>query len=312
MASVVASLLLLISLTNVFAENCCRQQMVTGSPSLDGVYTLLEERPIVDLAPQDRDICQSGCVYTRSGAPGKEEYCFAESPTAAASCSAFGEAESLMLERKELVEEIDTLNRSYVLGLSDVATRKEVLNQVATAKEMVTELLQTSSRSARSPGSAVRQVGGEVVCSSTVALMTNLITSLGMSNTEQTQVFAGQLISSPTLACSSAEREELSINLEELASKQEEEEEKILQLENQLDGLVVTIRQLEEQVAALTSQLVNQLGLQIDGGETEVDDSGELPLILQDNERLQMLMEEEDELPFALPIHVIASAEFLI
>merc|ERR1712192_55030 len=136
-----------------------------------------------------------------------------------------------------------------------VATRKEVLNQVATAKEMVTELLQTSSRSARSAGSAVRQVGGEVVCSSTVALMTNLITSLGMSNTEQTQVFAGQLISSPTLSCSSAEREELSVNLEELASKQEE----------------------EEQMAALTSQLVAQLGLQINGGDTElqVDDSGE-------------------------------------
>merc|ERR1711971_772705 len=270
MASVVASLLL-ISSTNVFAENCCRQQMVTGSLSLDGVYTLLEERPFIDLAPQDREICQSGCVYARSGAPGKEEYCFAESPTAATSCSAFGEAESLMLERKELVEEIDTLNRSYVLGLSEVATRKDVLNQVATAKDMVTELLQTSSRSARSADSPVRQVG-EVFCSSTVALMTNLITALGMSNTEQTQVFAAQLISSPTLACSSAEREELSINL-------------------------------EEQVATLSSQLVAQLGLQIDGGETElqVDDSGELPLILQDNERLQMPMEEEDELPFALP-----------
>ena len=34
----------------------------------------------------------------------------------------------------------------------------------------------------------------------------------------------------------------------ELASKQEEEEEAILQLESQLDALVVTIRQLEEQV----------------------------------------------------------------
>ena len=34
----------------------------------------------------------------------------------------------------------------------------------------------------------------------------------------------------------------------ELASKQEEEEEAILQLESQLDALVVNIRQLEEQV----------------------------------------------------------------
>merc|ERR1712181_22292 len=188
-----------------------------------------------------------------------------------------------------------------------------VLNQVATAKEMVSELLQTSSRSARSPGSPVRQLGGEAVCSSTVTLLTNLVTALAMSDIEQTQVFAVQLISSPTLSCSSAERGELAINLEELASKQGEEEEKILQLENQLEGLVVAIRQLEEQVAALTSQLVAQLGLQIDGGDTElqVDDSGEVPLILQDSERLQMIMEEEDELPFALPIHVIASADFL-
>ena len=30
----------------------------SGSLSLDGVYTLLEERPLTDLAPQDREICQ--------------------------------------------------------------------------------------------------------------------------------------------------------------------------------------------------------------------------------------------------------------
>ena len=63
-----------------------------------------------------------------------------------------------------------------------------------------------------------------------------------------TQALAAQLISSAPLPCSPAEREQLSINLEELASKQEEEEEAIVQLENQLDGLVATIRQLEEQV----------------------------------------------------------------
>ena len=80
MASVL--LLLVTSLTNVLANNCCRQQMVTGfdkesflfarttfphqteprcfsgSISLDGVYTLVEERPFIDLAPRDRDICQ--------------------------------------------------------------------------------------------------------------------------------------------------------------------------------------------------------------------------------------------------------------
>ena len=44
----------------------------------------------------------------------------------------------------------------------------------------------------------------------------------------------------------------------------------------------------------------------------KVDDSGEVPLILQDNERLQMIMGEEDELPLALPIHVIATNDFLI
>ena len=96
---------------------------------------------------------------------------------------------------------------------------------------------------------------------------------------------AAQLISSaPSQPCSSAEREELSTNLEELEAEQEEEEAAILQLESQLDELVVTIRQLEEQVegkarkierkpnsqvATLTSQLVDQLGVQqIDGGET--------------------------------------------
>ena len=44
----------------------------------------------------------------------------------------------------------------------------------------------------------------------------------------------------------------------------------------------------------------------------KVDDSGEVPLILQDNERLQMIMGEEDELPLALPIHVIPTNDFLI
>ena len=34
----------------------------------------------------------------------------------------------------------------------------------------------------------------------------------------------------------------------------------------------------------------------------KVDDSGEVPLILQDNERLQIIIGEEDELPLALPI----------
>jgi len=313
MASVL--LLLVTSLTNVLANNCCRQQMVTGSISLDGVYTLVEERPFIDLAPRDRDICQSGCVYARSGSPSHEEYCFAESPsTSAASCSAFGETESLMLERVQLVEEIDTLNRSYVLGLNEVATRKDVLNQVEAAKEMVGELLQASARAARFDNSAVRQMDGEVVCSSTVDLVTKLAIALAISDTEQTQTLAAQLINSALLPCSSSEREELSTNLVELASKQEEEEEAILQLESQLDALVVTIRQLEEQVAAITLQLVEQLGEQMDGvgANVQVDDSDEVPLILQDNERLQLVVEEEEELPFALPLHVIATNDFLI
>ena len=59
---------------------------------------------------------------------------------------------------------------------------------------------------------------------------------------------AAQLISSASLPCSSAEREELSTNLEELEQEQEEEEEAILELESQLDALAVNIRQLEEQV----------------------------------------------------------------
>merc|ERR1719500_1247056 len=130
---------------------------------------------------------------------------------------------------------------------------------------------------------------GEVVCRNTVALVTSLVIALTNSNREETQVLAAQLISSaPSQPCSSAEREELSTNLEELEAEQEEEEAAILQLESQLDELVVTIRQLEEQVATLTSQLVDQLGVQqIDGGETggQVDDSGEVPLVLRDHER---------------------------
>lgn len=305
---VIAGILLLASAsTNVFADDCCRQQMVTGSLSLDGVYTLLEERPFNDLAPQDQDICQSGCVYTRSGSPSQEEYCFAESPSVAASCSAFGEAESLLLEKRQLVEEIDTMNRSYVLGVHEVATRREVLNQVEAAKEMVTELLQDSSRAVRSAGSVVRQMDGEVVCRNTVTLVTSLVIALTSSNREETQVLAAQLISSaPSQPCSSAEREELSTNLEDLEAEQEEEEAAILQLESQLDELVVTIWQLEEQVATLTSQLVDQLGVQ------QVDDSGEVPLILRDHERLPVMVEEEQELPFALPLHVIPTAHFFI
>ena len=63
-----------------------------------------------------------------------------------------------------------------------------------------------------------------------------------------TQALAAQLISSAPLPCSPAERDQLSFNLEELASKQEEEEEAIVQLENHLAVLVATIMQLEEQV----------------------------------------------------------------
>ena len=62
------------------------------------------------------------------------------------------------------------------------------------------------------------------------------------------QTLAAQLISSAPLPCSPAEREELSTNLEELEQEQQEEQEAILELENQLDALVVSIRQLEEQV----------------------------------------------------------------
>merc|ERR1719391_1718317 len=122
-----------------------------------------------------------------------------------------------------------------------------------------------------------------MVCSTTVAIVTNLIAALTNSDRQQTQALAAQLISSAPLPCRSAEREELSINLEELQQEQQEEQEAILELENQLDALVVTIRQLEEKVEALTSQLVDQLGVQIDGGVTvvQVDDSGEVPLILQ-------------------------------
>ena len=85
-------------------QRCHTAWPISGSPSLDGVYTLLEERPLIDLTPQDREICQvlrkemrnpyfgdiflnpkSGCVYARSGSPGKEEYCFAGT-----SCPPFG------------------------------------------------------------------------------------------------------------------------------------------------------------------------------------------------------------------------------
>merc|ERR1719209_1537797 len=138
------------------------------------------------------------------------------------------------------------MNRSYVLGVQEVATRREVLNQVEAAKEMVTELLQDSSRTARSGGSVLRQMDGDEFCSNTVALVTSLIIALTSSDREQTQALAAQLISSaPSQPCSSAEREELSTNLEELEAEQEEEEAEILQLENQLDALVTTIKQLE-------------------------------------------------------------------
>ena len=59
--------------------------------------------------------------------------------------------------------------------------------------------------------------------------------------------------------CSSAEREELSKNLEELEAEQEEEEAAILQLESQLEELVVTIRQLEEQVEGKAHHIIRLL-----------------------------------------------------
>ena len=98
-------------------------------------------------------------------------------------CSAFGEAESLVLEQKGLVEEMDTLNRlawtiflslslrctpstvdidcddghskdekdrflsefsncrSYLLGLNDLETRREALNDAEVAKEVGAKVL---------------------------------------------------------------------------------------------------------------------------------------------------------------------------
>merc|ERR1719295_1604960 len=133
------------------------------------------------------------------------------------------------------------MNRSYALGLNEVETRKEVLGQVETAKERVTELLQDSSRRARSGGSVGRQMDGGMVCSTIVAVVANLIAALTNSDRQQTQALAAQLISSAPLPCSSAEREELSTNLGELEQEQQEEQEAILELENQLDALVVSI-----------------------------------------------------------------------
>ena len=43
-----------------------------------------------------------------------------------------------------------------------------------------------------------------------------------------------------------------------------------------------------------------------------MDDSSEVPLILQGNEKLLFEQEEQDELPFPLPIQVIPSSEFFI
>ena len=43
-----------------------------------------------------------------------------------------------------------------------------------------------------------------------------------------------------------------------------------------------------------------------------MDDSAEVPLILQGNEKLLFEQEEQDEMPFPLPIQVIPSSEFFI
>jgi len=309
MSKVIANLLI-FTISKVFAENCCRQQLVKGANTLDGLYTLIEERSLEDLPPQDRAICQSGCVYTRSGSLPHEEYCFAESSNAdATSCSAFGEAESLILEKKGLVEEMDTLNRSYLLGLNDLETRREALNEAEAAKEVVLLLLTASNTPNRARSDSLATGRSQVPCDSTLVWVTSLVLALASSNTQEMQVFSSHITSSNLLPCSSDESQELSSKVEELAVEQEEENKALLELETRLVELVEAIRGLEEQIAAITAQLGDQVGWET---TTQVDDSAEVPLILQGNEKLLFEQEEQDELPFPLPIQVIPSSEFFI
>jgi len=274
--------------------SCCSQQLVSGVQGLDGVYSLVEDRALAALPPQDRGVCESGCVYTRSGGGAGEEYCFkAGADGGGSTCSAVGKADSLLIERSTLKEELSLLNSSHQAGAMELEVRRRLAEEVEAAREKVTSLLQSPSRKVR----VVREEGG---CGSVLTLLTSLNTALGLDNLVAAQAAASGLTSTSSVTCTVEEQQELSIDVQLLTTIQAKEEQTISVLEQQLGAMVEALQQIKEQLEVLEVLLVEEMGVTGFDMEGQVDNSLEVPLVLGERERMELGDAGIEEMPIAL------------
>merc|ERR1719228_152488 len=100
-------LLLLLVIPTLVHGQCCPTQIVSGMGTLDGTYSLAEDRT----SPPE-PVCVDGCVYTRPGNP-SDQYCFkSESSSGNVQCSAVTgtTSELVNLEQQKSSAESDLRN----------------------------------------------------------------------------------------------------------------------------------------------------------------------------------------------------------
>merc|ERR1719228_3109918 len=100
-------LLLLLVIPTLVHGQCCPTQIVSGMGTLDGTYSLAEDRT----SPPE-PVCIDGCVYTRPSNP-SDQYCFkSESTSGTVQCSAVTGTTSVLvnLEQQKSSAESDLRN----------------------------------------------------------------------------------------------------------------------------------------------------------------------------------------------------------
>merc|ERR1712106_542294 len=97
-------------------EGCCLQKVVSGDPVLDGSYNLLEERSVETLTSEDQALCVDGCIYSKTGSPASDEYCFKpgslESVCSSITTPPPPSPQAALLEREDILQSMKVLNQS--------------------------------------------------------------------------------------------------------------------------------------------------------------------------------------------------------
>lgn len=265
--------------------------MCAGAAALDGVYSLLEERSLSSLPAQDQAVCQSGCVYHRAGAGPGKEYCF-RAGGATAQCSAVGEADSLLLQRSSLLEEVDLLTTSRTAKAEEVETRRGLGSTLDTALGQVAAL-------APAPRRRAREAAG---CGPALLLAGNLTGALLAGNFEAAQAAALSLAAAPSTPCTAEQGLVLAAALPGLREAREGERAAVEVLEGELAAVEASLAQLAVEVEGLEASLA---ALGVTALEVAADPGQEVPLVLGPGEELGRGPGPQEELPLALAFPVI-------